>query len=103
MKVTIIAIGDEILLGQVTDTNSGMLARKMAPYGWEVNEVLTIADDAEAITEAIEHALGSTQVVLTTGGLGPTADDITKPTLCKIFGGGLHFDESVLENVKNVM
>lgn len=103
MKVTIIAIGDELLLGQVVDTNSGMLARKMAPYGWEVAKVMTVADNAGEITSAVEDALSATDVILTTGGLGPTADDITKPTLCKIFGGGLHFDQSVLDNVKSVM
>ena len=83
-----ICIGDELLIGQVTDTNSGFLARTIAPEGWEVERTEVVADDAEAITDAIERALSRTDVVITTGGLGPTADDITKPTLCKIFGGG---------------
>ena len=85
MKTTIIVIGDELLIGQVTDTNSGMIARLMAPHGWEVEQVMTVADDREAIREAVGRALDSTPVVLTTGGLGPTKDDITKAVLTDTF------------------
>ncbi|MFG6423789.1 MAG: CinA family nicotinamide mononucleotide deamidase-related protein [Paramuribaculum sp.] len=103
MRITVICIGDELLIGQVTDTNSGFLARTIAPEGWEVERTEVVADDAEAITDAIERALSRTDVVITTGGLGPTADDITKPTLCKIFGGGLRHDPAVEANVREVM
>lgn len=102
MKASIIIIGDELLIGQVTDTNSGFLARSMAPYGWEVSNVRTIADDPNAIREAVRDALEESRVVLTTGGLGPTKDDITKSVLCEIFGGELREDPSVTENIKNV-
>lgn len=102
MKASIIIIGDELLIGQVTDTNSGFLARTMAPYGWEVSNVRTIADDPDAIREAVREALEESRVVLTTGGLGPTKDDITKSVLCEIFGGELREDPSVTENIKNV-
>ena len=102
MKASIIIIGDELLIGQVTDTNSGFLARSMAPYGWEVSNVRTIADDPDAIREAVREALEESRVVLTTGGLGPTKDDITKSVLCEIFGGELREDPSVTENIKNV-
>ena len=102
MKASIIIIGDELLIGQVTDTNSGFLARSMAPYGWEVSNVRTIADDPDAIREAVRDALEESRVVLTTGGLGPTKDDITKSVLCEIFGGELREDPSVTENIKNV-
>lgn len=102
MKVSIIAIGDELLLGQVTDTNSGDIARAIAPAGWQVAQVATVADDAAAIRDAIEKALAATDVVLTTGGLGPTKDDITKATLMEVFGGELRFDADVMENVKSV-
>lgn len=102
MKASIIIIGDELLIGQVTDTNSGFLARSMAPYGWEVSNVRTIADDPNAIREAVREALEESRVVLTTGGLGPTKDDITKTVLCEIFGGELREDPSVTENIKNV-
>lgn len=102
MKVSIIVIGDELLIGQVTDTNSGFLARQMAPKGWEVNDVQVVADDSEAITAAIERAFANSNIVLTTGGLGPTKDDITKQTLCKIFGGTLEEDLEVTANIKEV-
>jgi len=103
MRITVICIGDELLIGQVTDTNSGFLARTIVPEGWEVERTEVVADDAEAKTAAIERALSRTDVVITTGGLGPTADDITKPTLCKIFGGGLRHDPAVEANVREVM
>lgn len=103
MKVTVICIGDELLIGQVNDTNSGFIAREISPDGWEVERVEVVGDTAEAISDAIERGMERTDVVLTTGGMGPTADDITKPTLCKIFGGGLHWDSSVEANVREVM
>ena len=102
MKITIIVIGDELLIGQVTDTNSGFIARHVAPEGWEVDSVRVVADDADAIRRAIEQAFSRTDVVLTTGGLGPTKDDITKATLRDLFGGEMIEDPEVLENVKTV-
>lgn len=102
MKVSVIAIGDELLIGQVTDTNSGDIARFLAPYGWELDSVRIVHDSADAITEAIESAFESTDVVLTTGGLGPTKDDITKQVLMALFGGELYRNEEVLENVKRI-
>lgn len=102
MKTSVIVIGDELLIGQVTDTNSGFLARHMAPYGWEVGDVQTVADDADAIRRAIDRALESSPVVLTTGGLGPTKDDITKTVLRDYFGGEMRMRPDVLENVKDI-
>lgn len=102
MKVSIIAIGDELLIGQVTDTNSGSLARIMQPYGWEIDSVSVVHDDADAITKAIDEAFGRTDVILTTGGLGPTKDDITKKVLCKYFGGELRRDPEVTANIEHV-
>lgn len=103
MKVSIIIIGDEILLGQVTDTNSGELARQMAPYGLEVETTTVVGDDATAIREAIMRSMMSTDIVLTTGGLGPTKDDITKTVMTGIFGGQLHLDAATAANVETVM
>ncbi len=102
MQVSIIVIGDELLIGQVTDTNSGFLARTMAPEGWEVRDIKTVADNGGAIRQAIEEAMEVSDVVLTTGGLGPTKDDITKPLLCEIFGGELKEDPSVTANINEV-
>ena len=86
METAIIVIGDEILLGQVTDTNSGFIARTLAPYGWTVKEILTVGDNAAEITQAIERAFETADVVLTTGGLGPTADDINKHEIAQAIG-----------------
>lgn len=103
MQVSIIVIGDELLIGQVTDTNSGDIARRLAPCGWKVNDVQVVADDAEAILDSIDRAFSQSDVVLTTGGLGPTKDDITKGTLCRYFGGELREDPEVLANVRHVV
>jgi nicotinamide-nucleotide amidase len=103
MQVSIIVIGDELLIGQVTDTNSGDIARRIAPSGWSVNDIQVIGDNATAIQQAIDRAFSQSDVVLTTGGLGPTKDDITKGTLCNYFGGELYENKEVLENVKRVV
>lgn len=103
MRYSVIAIGDELLLGQVTDTNSGSIARMLDPYGWKLDNVQVVADDADAIRKAIDRAFSATDVVLTTGGLGPTKDDITKGVLTAYFGGELREDAAVLENVMAVM
>lgn len=102
MKVSVIAIGDELLIGQVTDTNSGSLARIMTPYGWAIDSVEVVHDRREDIRSAIDRAFDRSDVVLTTGGLGPTKDDITKQVLCDYFGGKLRRDDSVTENIKEI-
>ena len=103
MKYSVIVIGDELLIGQVTDTYSGWIARYMAPWGWEATWVKVIADDAHEITCAIDEAFAASDVVLMTGGLGPTKDDITKPTLCSYFGGELVYDEATASQVEWVV
>lgn len=103
MLLSIIVIGDELLIGQVTDTNSGWIARNVNPLGWKVNNVRTVADKAADIKAAIEDAFRTTDLVLTTGGLGPTKDDITKQTLLEIFGGKMIHDEATEANVRQVL
>lgn len=103
MNVSIIVIGDEILIGQVIDTNSGDIARMIGPYGWKVNDVQVVGDDSTQILRAINRAFELSDIVLTTGGLGPTKDDITKSILCQYFGGELYENADVLENVKEVV
>ncbi len=104
MNVEIIVIGDELLIGQVTDTNSGWIARELNHngLGWEVTEITTVRDRSREITDALNSSFGRVDVVLMTGGLGPTKDDITKQTLCDYFGGKLVFDESVFANVEAI-
>ena len=103
MKLSIVAIGDELLIGQVIDTNSGWIARETAQYGWEIKNVQVVADDKDEIKQAIDRAFKATDVVITTGGLGPTKDDITKQTLCEFFGGELIYDKAVEKNVLEVV
>jgi len=103
MEVSIIAIGDELLIGQVVDTNSGWIAQEITPYGWRVKSVRVVADNANEIKKAVSDAFNETNIVLTTGGLGPTKDDITKQTLCDFFGGELIYDKEVEKNVLEVV
>lgn len=102
MKASLVIIGDEILLGQVTDTNSGEIARALGPMGWEIVTIRVVGDSACAIKEAIACAMAEADLVITTGGLGPTKDDITKRVLLDIFGGELREDAEVLANVERV-
>lgn len=102
MQLTVIVIGDELLIGQVTDTNSGMIARTVDPEGWEVRQVITVGDNPADITGAIDRAFALTDVVITTGGLGPTKDDLTKQVLCRYFGGELREDPAVTENILEI-
>ncbi len=103
MKVSVIAIGDELLVGQVIDTNSGTIARTIAPAGWQIAGVQVVADNRNEIRNAIDKAFAQAPIVLTTGGLGPTKDDITKGVLTEIFGGNLVENREVLENVRSIM
>ncbi|WP_407402999.1 CinA family nicotinamide mononucleotide deamidase-related protein [Sodaliphilus sp.] len=103
MKYSVIVIGDELLIGQVTDTNSGWIAREVSPLGWEASSVKVVADDAGEIKLAMDQAFAVTDVVLMTGGLGPTKDDITKATLCEYFGGEMIYDEVTAQNVLEVV
>ncbi|MDE6309213.1 MAG: CinA family nicotinamide mononucleotide deamidase-related protein, partial [Muribaculaceae bacterium] len=89
-------------LGQGTDTNSGTLSRMLDPLGWHVKRVITVPDEADAIVEALKCGLELTDVVLTTGGLGPTNDDITKRTLANFFGAKLVFDQATYDNVLEI-
>lgn len=85
MQAIIITIGDELLIGQVVDTNSAYIAQRLNQYGIEVLEDLSVHDDAVQIAEAVDYAARRASVVLLTGGLGPTKDDITKQVLCRYF------------------
>lgn len=102
MKLSIIVIGDEILLGQVTDTNSGSISRALAPLGWETQRVLTIGDNPCEIEAALDLCLADSQLVISTGGLGPTKDDLTKETLRAYFGGELHEVPAVSRNIERI-
>lgn len=100
MQVEIITIGDEILIGQIVDTNSAWMAAELNKAGFEVVQITSVHDDEKQITEALEAALERAEVVLFTGGIGPTKDDITKLTLCNYFDSKLVFDTRVYADIE---
>ena len=103
MNVEIITIGTELLIGQVVDTNSAWMGTELNLAGFDVTRKTTIPDSGAAIQIAITEALGRVSIVLVTGGLGPTKDDITKQTLCELFGTTLVFDQTVYEDVERLL
>ncbi len=103
MKAVIITIGDEILIGQITDTNSGYIAKSLDNIGIEVFQMLSIADDKQAIIDAFNSFQNEVEVVIVTGGLGPTKDDITKKTFCDYFDDELVMNENVLAHVTKLI
>ena len=100
MNIEIITIGDELLIGQVVDTNSAWISSKMSNAGFDVTYITSIKDSKEAIYNAVEDGFERADILLLTGGNGPTKDDITKNTLCKIFNEELVFDSEVLKNIE---
>ncbi len=102
MQAELIAIGDEILIGQTIDTNSAFIASQLNAHGITVKQKRVIADKGEAIIEALDQILPETVLVFLTGGLGPTRDDITKRTLTEYFGGKLVFNEGVYQNIEQL-
>jgi nicotinamide-nucleotide amidase len=99
MEVTIVAIGDEILIGQVLDTNSVWITKELTALGVHVSEMVSISDTPEHINTTLDRLIGNTDMILMTGGLGPTKDDLTKETLTSYFGGELVVDQSVLKTI----
>ena len=99
MKAAIITIGDEILIGQIVDTNSGYIAKALDRIGIEVKEMLSISDDKQAILDAFLYLQNNVDIVVITGGLGPTKDDITKKTICDYFNDELVRDSAVEAHV----
>lgn len=101
-NVEIITIGDELLIGQVIDTNSAWIGQQLNAMGIRVHQITSVSDRQEHILSALDEAKRRAEVVLITGGLGPTKDDITKKTLCTYFGAGLRFDEAVYANIERL-
>jgi nicotinamide-nucleotide amidase len=102
VNASIITIGDELLIGQVVDTNSAWMAQELNKSGIWVKRRIAIGDTWEDIWNALDEEGRQSDIILITGGLGPTADDITKPLLSEYFGGRMIVDESALANVKNI-
>jgi nicotinamide-nucleotide amidase len=102
MLAEIITIGDEILIGQIVDTNSAFIAQQLNKAGIRVKQISSVSDDKNHILHALNEAKGRADIILITGGLGPTKDDITKKTLAEYFGVGLIENKEALENVQRI-
>lgn len=103
MKATIVTIGDEILIGQIVDTNSGYIAKALDKIGVQTHEMLSISDDKKHILETFGRLQNQVDLVIITGGLGPTKDDITKKTFCDYFEDELVEDQVVLAHVTQII
>ncbi|HIB36300.1 MULTISPECIES: competence/damage-inducible protein A [Mesonia] len=102
MKAEIITIGDEILIGQIVDSNSAFIGKELNKIGVDVRQITSIQDDEEHILTSLKEASQRAQIIIVTGGLGPTKDDITKKTFCKYFNDELVLNEQVLQNVEEL-
>lgn len=102
MVAEIITIGDEILIGQIVDTNSVFISQELNKIGVDVHQISSIRDDKSHILKALEEASGRADIVIITGGLGPTKDDITKHTFCEYFQDKLVKNEAVLAHVEHL-
>ena len=100
MNVELLTIGDELLLGFTIDTNAAYIARQLAALGVRIVRRATVGDDASAIADAVRDALDRTGAVITTGGLGPTSDDLTKPSIARLFDRDLVADEALWEALR---
>ena len=103
MNATIITIGDELLIGQVVDTNSCFIGRKFGDCGIRIVERCSIGDDADTIVATLDRVLTKSEIVIITGGLGPTKDDLTKHTLARYFGCKLVRDEATYQFVEQML
>ena len=102
MKAIILSIGDELLIGQVVNTNATWLGEQLHETGIEVKEIITIKDELQPIQEAIDHSLSRAPLVIMTGGLGPTKDDITKKAISRYFKVPLKFDENTFQRIEKL-
>ena len=101
MNAEILSIGNEILIGRTINTNSAFIGRKLTEIGIDVRWITAVGDTQEDLLEAIAIADNRADVIIATGGLGPTHDDITKTVFCKYFGSNLILNETILGAVKN--
>lgn len=100
IKAETIAIGSELLLGQIVDTNSSYIGRRLADIGIELVRISAIGDELEQIKETLREALSRSQVIITTGGIGPTEDDLTREAVAEVFGRALTFQPKLMEQIE---
>jgi len=103
MKTIIVNIGDEILIGQIVNTNAAWMATELNIYGIDVIKMITVSDEKNAIIDSVKSAMIEADLVLITGGLGPTKDDITKKTLCDLFNDELAFHQESFDNISRLL
>ncbi|MEM8526429.1 MAG: competence/damage-inducible protein A [Bacteroidota bacterium] len=99
MKVHIITVGDEILIGQIIDTNSAWMGEELNKYGASIQQITTISDDLEVIKSTLKQAFEHTDIVLMTGGLGPTKDDVTKKAIAEFYGTDFTFSQPTYDRI----
>ena len=102
MIIGILTIGNELTSGRIQDTNSSLIARAMQVQGWPVAGIISVGDDAGVIRAALDYLLMRAEAVIVTGGLGPTADDITTEAVARAFGLALHTDEAILAHIREM-
>ena len=102
MKAELVSIGDEILIGQIVNTNSVFLAKELNNIGVEIAQITSISDQKEIIKKALDEARNRADIIIMTGGLGPTSDDVTKHALCEYFDDHLVKNDNVLEHIENI-
>ena len=100
MNAEIITIGDEILIGQIVDTNSAFISKELNKIGVSVYQITSVQDDRNHILKALKEAEGNADIIIITGGLGPTKDDITKHSICEYFNDTLVQNDAVLQHVE---
>ncbi len=101
MKATVITIGDELLIGQIVNTNAAWIGEELTRLGISVTRMVTVSDDSHEIQQAVERAVQESRVVVTTGGLGPTHDDITSQAVALVFDVELELDESIMSIIRD--
>jgi len=102
MKAEVIAIGSELLLGQIVDTNSSYIAKRLAENGIELVQTTTVGDDLQRMKEVIKEAINRSQIVITTGGIGPTEDDLTREAIAEVFQHPLTFQPHLMEQIEEL-
>ena len=100
MKAHIITIGDEILIGQILDTNSAFISKELLKIGIEVTKIVSIGDSKQEILLSLKNAQNNYDIVIITGGLGPTNDDITKDAFCDFFDDKLVHNSEILKHIE---
>ena len=99
MKAELLTIGDEILIGQIVNTNAVFLSKALNKIGIEIVQITSVSDRKEHIVEALDASKKRAEIVIVTGGLGPTKDDITKHTLCEYFDDTLVLNKDILDHI----